>query len=422
MTLHNALTGIELHEPKGIATAAAGTVYVANGAGSGDYELPGGNNTVVINVLADLPTPSGGTITLAANTNYIIAAAINIGTNFITAADNSTFTANNFFSPAVTYTGTGSMFVGVDVTFGISRILLTANTAQLFDFSETSTGGTKIFECNSVRATKCTKWATLTKLLSQLVVNSSCTDCDDGITVAGTVSVVASFRQIAFIGTNTSFIGLDLGASVQQTLEITDPLFVGGAGSIGIKGAAASANVTTNFIANVNNGSFAGVTTPLSGITIDDIRWNFIGNGVIADSMPDALLSLTANATVTTLSVGVPTLVAGTWVDERASHFTNTTGGRSTYNGERNLLTPIDIDLVVDPVSGTNKSIRAFVALDGTEIVASSKAVNISSGDPKQLVLHWQIDMATTGFIEVFIENESDSVDCTVIDATLRLR
>lgn len=35
MAEHNLLTGAQLHEPKGVATAAADTVYVANGAGSG---------------------------------------------------------------------------------------------------------------------------------------------------------------------------------------------------------------------------------------------------------------------------------------------------------------------------------------------------------------------------------------------------
>lgn len=34
---HASLTGAELHEPKGVATAALGTVYVANGAGSGSW-------------------------------------------------------------------------------------------------------------------------------------------------------------------------------------------------------------------------------------------------------------------------------------------------------------------------------------------------------------------------------------------------
>ena len=36
-TSHASLTGAELHEPKGVASAPAKTVYVANGAGSGSW-------------------------------------------------------------------------------------------------------------------------------------------------------------------------------------------------------------------------------------------------------------------------------------------------------------------------------------------------------------------------------------------------
>lgn len=44
---HSALTGAQLHEPKGAATAAGGTVYTADGAGSGTWKSP----TSVINNL-----------------------------------------------------------------------------------------------------------------------------------------------------------------------------------------------------------------------------------------------------------------------------------------------------------------------------------------------------------------------------------
>lgn len=37
MAAHSTLTGADLHEPKGVAGAASGTVYVSNGAGSGSW-------------------------------------------------------------------------------------------------------------------------------------------------------------------------------------------------------------------------------------------------------------------------------------------------------------------------------------------------------------------------------------------------
>lgn len=41
---HKNITGVELHEPKGVAAASASQVYVSNGAGSGTWShLPHGN-------------------------------------------------------------------------------------------------------------------------------------------------------------------------------------------------------------------------------------------------------------------------------------------------------------------------------------------------------------------------------------------
>lgn len=40
MTAHASLTGADLHEPKGAASAASGQVYVANGSGSGVWTTP----------------------------------------------------------------------------------------------------------------------------------------------------------------------------------------------------------------------------------------------------------------------------------------------------------------------------------------------------------------------------------------------
>lgn len=37
MPAHSSLTGADLHEPKGVASASANTVYVANGSGSGSW-------------------------------------------------------------------------------------------------------------------------------------------------------------------------------------------------------------------------------------------------------------------------------------------------------------------------------------------------------------------------------------------------
>jgi len=66
MVAHAALTGAELHEPKGVSSATAKTLYVADGAGSGswttlDYaSLPNGT---VINFAYAQSQGAGSTVT-----------------------------------------------------------------------------------------------------------------------------------------------------------------------------------------------------------------------------------------------------------------------------------------------------------------------------------------------------------------------
>lgn len=422
MTFHKDLTGTDIHEPKGITAAAADTVYVADGLGGGTWQGIGGSNVVVVNELADLPAASGGFIDLADDTNYVFRGNVNTGTDTIRVGHQSVVTAENFEYPTITYTGTGDMFFGENSSFQIRDCKLDCPNGQVFHMTETGAGGATIFQCDSVRTLNCTKYATFEKLFVQLIVNSSCFNCADGITLIGAVSQILSFRQLALQGTSATFVGIDLTGSTQVLIELVTNVFGGGVGSIGIKGDTGSANVASGFIASVDRCLFAGVTTPLSGVSVDDFRWNFTSNGVVADTMPDALLTLTSNATPTVLSVGVPTLVLGTWIDKRTSHFTNTAAGRATYNGERALTSPMMVSMTLDPVSGTNKSIRACIALNGTPIADSSMAINVSSGDPKQLTIPWQETLNENDYIEVFIENESDSVDVTVIDATFRVR
>ena len=421
MALHNALTGVELHEPKDIAAATNGQVYVSDGAGSGGMRLPMGDNNVVINVLADLPTPAGGFHTLAADTNYIFSQAITTADAFKFSA-NTSVTALNALAPLLTYSGTGVMFTGVDVSCNVNNIRVTCPTANLFDVSETGGGGTKTFSATRVSCIACLTFGTFDKLAAQIITLSQAVTCTDGVVILGTGGGSLRVENVALLSTDVAYIGIDLTGAVLKTTTIAGVVFRGGAGSIAIKGDAASANITANFIGKIRDCAFIDVTTPLSGITIDDIRWAFRDNGVVADSQPDGLVSLSSNATVTTLAVGVPTLVAGTWAVERVSQFTGTTAGRLTYLGERDLVTPLDVAIVVDPVSGTNKSIRAFVAVNGVSIAISGKAILVDAGSPAEITIMWQEKLSTNDFIEVFIENETDSVDVTAIDVVLRAR
>lgn len=76
MPAHRNLTGADLHEPKGVATASAGTVYVANGSGSGSWQeltFPTPPTpTVVVESNTQLPVSPRGTTLVSNGTNWVV--------------------------------------------------------------------------------------------------------------------------------------------------------------------------------------------------------------------------------------------------------------------------------------------------------------------------------------------------------------
>jgi len=421
MPVHNAMTGSELHETKGAAAAAQGFTLVANGVGQAVYQALLGN-VVFVNQLSDLPTAAAGKITLAAATTYLFGDSINIGTDYLQFSAGTDISSHAAFTAVITYTGTAPMLQGADVNATLKDIGLNCPNSDLFSWVDTGGGGNSIVIVSDMFVIACQGVGTFDDINTLVINGATVIDCTTGVTFLGDSHQGTRLESFSMLSTSTSFIGIDLTGATLKTFFCEGLILTGGTGSIGLKGDAGSANITTGFIANISGVQFQGVTTPLSGISVDDFRFNFQGNGEVADTMPDALTAFVGNATATVLSVGVPTLVAGTWVEARSSQFTTTAGGRSTYLGERDLVTPIDISVVIDPASGTNKTVRAYVALNGAAVIASGIAVNVSSGDPKQISVPWQLKLSTGDFVEVFIENETDSVDATVIDATLRIR
>jgi len=419
MGLHKDVEEANLHESKGVSGASAGEIFVADGFGSGSFEPRVGQSLSIINQLSDFPAAVGGKITLEANKVYLMTALVITPDHFDVSAGNISMTALNAVPLLLNYAGTGDMFVGVDVSFSMFQIHVTCPLANLFAMTDTGNVHNVVLDQLAVDA--CLDFGTFDQFNSMSMLGIGAFNCTNGPKMTGAGWGGVSIERAAFISTSVTFVGINLQTCVSASARLARLALVGGAGSIGIQGDVASANITANNNGVIEDVNFNGVTTALVNISADDIRWVIEKNSIVPDTMPDALISMTANATSTTLTVGVPTLVAGTFTEERKSHFTTTAAGRITYIGERPLTTPMDIALTID-AGGANKSMRAYIAINGAAVVNSGKAVKISAGDPKELVIFWQAQLVQNDYMEIFIENEDDSVDATVVDATLRVR
>lgn len=381
------------------------------------------NKEISVNTLSDFPAPSGGVITLEAGVTYNIGDNISTSDRFVF-GDETSISGASGFSPTLTYTGIDTMFTGVDVNAGFVNVNISAPNGKVWDFSET-VGGTKIFALSNCIVDSCDSIGNFSSLSVVDFLNATIRSTNQGIVFAGTGFTITSFTKFSIISTNlATFKGIDFGSSVHQYIKLHLMLIVNtNASAYGISGLTSSGNIVVNSLATIDNVSFLGGMNALENITVNDVRWRFTSNSKIQDTKEDCMLSLNANATATTISVtGTPVLVAGTWVVERQSFFTGTTGGRATYNGERNLVLPIDITCSVNPSSGTNKIIAVYLAKNGTFIPNSKKSIRVDSGDPKNITVFWQLQLVQNDYLEVYIANDTDTTNVVVTSAILRVR
>lgn len=157
-------------------------------------------------------------------------------------------------------------------------------------------------------------------------------------------------------------------------------------------------------------------------LTQKDNKVLAVGNSIIGDTVPGGLLSLSGNALPTEFTgPNTPTLVAGVWAVEDTSQCAGSINGRITYLDVRDTTMDIDISLSVEPVSGNNIVIRAYIAKNGVEISNSGKSTTADSDKAGNISLAWRVDTSTDNYYEIFIENKTNDTSVTVIDATLRI-
>ena len=388
-------------------------------------QTPIENNKIVVNEESDFPTQDATTITLETDTNYSLGASFSTTKRFIV-QQGCNFTANNLTAPVLTYTGSGVMFTSTDAAFTMDRIRFDAPSASRGFACTDTTGNTKGINLSGVFFLNIAEWGTFEAYQALIVDNCGvfASTGKGGITVIGSGWFAFTVMGFAVISSSATCIAIDLGSSVHSFFDADGLVVIAPSGGIGIKGLASSANMVAGSLGRIVNNTFiGGMTDYLSGLTEDDIRYKFDGDANISDTNPDLLMSLTGNSTATTVSGGTPTLLAGTWnAVERASQFAGTTAGRGTFLGERTLAGPVDISVTVEPSSGNNKDISAYLAVDGSVVANSQTTTRVDNANPKTISIPWQIAFEAATFVEIYVSNDTDNVSVIGTSAILRIR
>lgn len=370
--------------------------------------------TVIVNQASDFPEAVVGVIPLAGDTEYFI-------TNDVTVSDRFEIGAGTVISGpdrslvTLTYSGSGTMFTGIDKALRIKAVTCAYPSGTGFDLSNSS-GNEKSdslqLEYGGLTGANS---GTLTNL-SAILLRFSRVDCTaNGFDIVGSL-----FGQVSASGTffNTAAgIALNLNGSVVDNVQLASNFVVTASGATWLSGAASSANIASGGFGTITVNKFTGAGAMVANILPSDISWSFDANDGLEDTNISGLISLDANATNTVIStVSVPVLVAGTWVVEGESKFECSTAGRLTYKGIRPLHANIFFSCSVEPASGNDRNISIQIAKNGTA-VSIKRTANADFGDPSSITTFWQSDLVTDDYIEAFVSNETNDVDILVASA-----
>jgi hypothetical protein len=125
---------------------------------------------------------------------------------------------------------------------------------------------------------------------------------------------------------------------------------------------------------------------------------------------------INGNTTSTAIATaGVAVKAAGTTTSgPLTSKFTNT-ANRATYTGAVAKIFKGTATLSLS--AGNNDSIGVYFAKNGTVILESEMyATTDSNGELVNVTVQALVTLATTDYLEIFVENESAAVDITVAD------
>jgi hypothetical protein len=126
------------------------------------------------------------------------------------------------------------------------------------------------------------------------------------------------------------------------------------------------------------------------------------------------------NSTATVIvTQDVPVLVGGTWLSGAAESFSVSAAGRLTYTGINAQVFNIDASISAVAASGS-PDCSLSIAKNGVVIAATKIGNRLENTHDHNLSTLWNLSLSTNDYIELFIENNSNTVDFTVTRAVLR--
>lgn len=422
-TEHVNIVDPEIHEPKGVASASAGDVYKADGAGSGSWQPENIALTteVVVSSSADFPDAVSNVITLAADTIYVLDGDIDIGSDRFVMSANSGIVGRDSQVATLTSATTGNLFTA-------------SSNFTLKGFSVTATSGT-IFACTGGASesaylkeftiTSCSSVGTFTAWYSLFWDKGAVASSTSPLSFAGACTILILDLVEWITGYTTA---VDLSTATFNTCTFNRCGFGYASATNHIVIAASSANINSGKTGRIESCTFdSGATNIVANYSEADLQW-VSRNNLNLESSVKAAQGYMHTTTTTTIGAGDgdsgnPKLVTGStnWVSALSDQFTNTTGGRFTYNGQTKAEFLVRCNITGTAASGT-QTFNHYIAKNGTIVTASKtqrEYTSTATGSPASASAIVELD--TNDYVELYVENNTgtNNWDSYILNMTI---
>ena len=371
-----------------------------------------GNEFVFVFSKLDLPTPSGGVITLANNYTYFITKTIDLTGDRIVAGVNSVIIGGSSENCILKSTGLSSSTALITSVYSlpIRNITITHGTALNLDGDGTTTA----LDWFGVNFTDCATVGTI-KDYTNFVMSDSAFLNSGNLTFDGTIGTIGMSNCLFDCATTSTALILPSTLTVSRRFRVIYSSFIALSGETAISVDASATISSERYILDTVN--FSGGGTYTSGVTYTDNKALFVNCVGITNTSTKGFMYMLNNTTDTSIgvsNVNVWVKASGTTTSGTNSKFTHTTN-RLTYNGAFTNSFLVTLNATVRS-GGTNQLISIGVAKNGTAIAESEGIVrtttsNVEHGGSTQAV----VEMVANDYVELFVRNTS-STDIRVTD------
>lgn len=320
------------------------------------------------------------------------------------------------------YTGTGAALRADAVESNIvcHFVSIMAPTGGAFEFNGNGDHQLMMFFCGFI---DCKRWGTITNFDVASIKSCFFSSSTDEFVIEQGVVFDDFFNKILIDGCAFSRFN-----ATSHAVEFLENLSVDIIDIVGnyfkfvseFEAFKVDATATINLAGIFRGNAFSGVSS-VSGFGPETIEWDFQLNKDVKDSQVIGLIHLTSLDETVISQVDTPVKVSGVTVPEMNERLT-TSNNRLTYTGIRPAMVSVDASFTVDAV-GNNKQLSVYIAKNGIVRQSSRSMVRVATGgDNRSGTCLDLMPIEVSGdYIEVWVENNTDTANVNLLDMTLRV-